>query len=54
MSAGQVAEYGPLHELLAMKNGQFRSLVDELGPEVKAQFLETARNRYDLNDLLEK
>jgi ATP-binding cassette, subfamily C (CFTR/MRP), member 1 len=51
MSAGQVAEYGPLHELLALPSGQFKSLVDELGPEVKAQFLETARNRYDLNDL---
>ena len=52
MNAGQVAEYGPLHELLAMEKGQFRSLVDELGPEVKEQFLETAKKRYDLNGII--
>jgi hypothetical protein len=46
MNAGQVAEYGPLHKLLGMAGGQFKSLVDKLGPEVKAQFLETARARY--------
>jgi ABC-type transport system involved in cytochrome bd biosynthesis fused ATPase/permease subunit len=50
MNAGKVAEYGPLHELLAMPSGFFKSLVDELGPEVKAKFIATALNRFDLND----
>ncbi len=52
MNAGQVAEYGSLQELLEIESGQFRSLVDELGPEVKAQFLETAKKRYDLKNIL--
>jgi hypothetical protein len=47
MSAGRVEEYGSPHELLAMKDGQFRSLVDELGPEAKISFFEVARNRFE-------
>ena len=41
MNAGQVAEYASAHDLLQHKEGLFRGLVDQLGPEVRASFEKT-------------
>lgn len=47
MEAGKVAEFAMPHELLNVENGRFRSLVDELGAEMKESFVSVARKRYD-------
>jgi ABC-type multidrug transport system fused ATPase/permease subunit len=46
MDAGRVAEYASPHDLLGKKDGLFRALVDQLGPEMRASFEKVALNRH--------
>lgn len=45
MDAGRVAEFGVPFNLLQNKDGIFSSLVNALGPEVRAAFVATMRQR---------
>jgi ABC-type multidrug transport system fused ATPase/permease subunit len=45
MDAGQVAEFGVPYELMQNESGIFASLVNALGPEVRASFVATMRRR---------
>lgn len=44
MSYGTVAEFGPPKTLLENAEGMFRSLVDELGPERRENFIRLTQN----------
>ena len=52
MDHGSVAEVGSPHELL-QQDGYFKGLIDELGPEKRAEFLDIARRRAGKNSLKE-
>lgn len=49
MDHGSVAEMGSPHELL-QQDGYFKGLIDELGPEKRAEFLDIARRRAGKNN----
>lgn len=48
MDAGRVAECGLPYELLLRKDGYFNGLVNGLGPEMKASFVNAALRRAQL------
>lgn len=49
MNEGHVAEYASPYELLQQRDGLFRALIDQLGPELRASFEKTARRRQGLD-----
>ena len=49
MDNGSVAEVGSPYELLH-EEGYFKGLIDELGPEKRAAFLDITRNRAGRNN----
>lgn len=49
MDAGKVAEFAMPYELLQHEEGHFRSLVNELGDEMKESFIEISKKRYEEN-----
>lgn len=47
-----MAEYGMPFDLIQISEGKFKSLVDELGDEMRSSFLEIAKKRRDGNNIV--
>ena len=47
MDKGKVAELAMPYELLQNADGKFRSLVDELGDDMRNSFVQASKKRYE-------